>query len=88
MPVQTGFGKSGVPDHLFCVPIEITPEMVGETYGMFVAVEAKRSKKTPTQNQYRELSLILKTGGLGLYVAGLEALPHLEATLKERFCQK
>lgn len=41
MPVQNGFGTHGVPDHIYCVPIVITQEMVGETVGMFIGIEAK-----------------------------------------------
>ena len=85
MPVQTGFGKTGVPDHLFCVPVVITQEMVGQTYGMFVGEEAKRFKEKPTPGQYRNLAEITCAGGFAGYTAGLEALPRLEERLKRRF---
>lgn len=88
MPVQTGFGKTGVPDHLFCVPVTVTLDMVGKTYGMFVGVEAKRTGKKPTPNQKRELLAILAAKGFATATAGLEEVPELEIKLKERFCQK
>ena len=36
------FTGSGIPDLVGCVPITITPEMVGLTVGIFVALEVKR----------------------------------------------
>ena len=44
MVVPGGFGTGGIPDHLACAPVVITPEMVGKTYGMFVSIEAKKPK--------------------------------------------
>ena len=41
-PIQTGMGVHGIPDRIACVPVTITPEMVGSTVGLFAAVEAKR----------------------------------------------
>ena len=41
-PIQTGMGVHGIPDRVGCVPVRITPEMVGSVVGLFVAVEAKR----------------------------------------------
>jgi len=85
MPVQTGFGKTGVPDHLKCVPVTITPEMVGKTYGMFLGIEAKRSKKKPNPNQYRELMGITAAGGFAQYTAGLEGVEGLYLQLLNKF---
>lgn len=41
-PVQNGLGVHGIPDRIGCVPILVTPEMVGKMVGMFVSVEAKK----------------------------------------------
>ena len=41
-PIQTGMGVHGIPDRIGCVPVTITPDMVGKTLGLFVAVECKR----------------------------------------------
>jgi ribosomal protein S19 len=43
MPVQTGMGVGGIHDFIACVPVVITPEMVGKRLGLFVSVEAKES---------------------------------------------
>lgn len=51
MPVQTAYGKHGVPDFICCVPTEITQEMVGTTIGRFVGVETKRPGETATDRQ-------------------------------------
>jgi len=51
MPVQTGYGAGGIPDHVYCLPVLITQDMVGETVGLFVGIEAKtvRGKMSPLQ---------------------------------------
>lgn len=41
MPTQGMMGAHGIPDHIHCVPITITKEMVGRQIGLFVAIEAK-----------------------------------------------
>lgn len=45
MPVQTGLGVGGIHDFIACVPITVTPEMVGKRIGLFVSVEAKEPGK-------------------------------------------
>lgn len=42
MPVQTGYGTNGLADFICCVPVAITPEMVGQTIGVFLHAESKR----------------------------------------------
>jgi hypothetical protein len=68
MPVQTGYGKTGVPDVLACVPYTIRPEDVGKTIGVFVGVETKAPGKrhTVTPLQQRELHAIANAGGIAL----------------------
>lgn len=88
MPVQTGMGKSGVPDHLFCLPVTITPEMVGKTYGMFAGVEAKRLGKKPTPKQYEQLALIIGADGFGHFCAGRPAVLTLIEQMRSFFCLK
>ena len=85
MPVQFGMGKNGVPDVLAIVPVEITLDMVGITYGMAVTVEAKRSKKKPTKLQYGQLAEIVRADGFAHYTAGVEEVATLERNLKTWF---
>lgn len=86
MPVQSGRGKSGIPDHLGIVPVLITPQMVGKIYGMGIGIEAKRFGKEPTTLQYGELASIVKASGFAVYCAGLEGLVPLREKLRKRFC--
>lgn len=66
MPVQNGMGRSGIPDFIGCVPTVITQEMVGQTVGVFFAIETKAPGKlgNTTSNQDRELSNIHAAGGI------------------------
>jgi ribosomal protein S19 len=62
-PVQAGMGAHTV-DCLACVPVRITKEMVGTTLGVFVAIEAKRTKiDKPTGAQGEVLRQVRKAGG-------------------------
>jgi hypothetical protein len=86
-PIQTGMGEHGIPDRIGCVPVKITPEMVGMTVGVFVAVEAKkpgrrgeaRGGMTPAQrNQVVEIN---EAHGIGALVDGFQDLFTLGDTL-------
>lgn len=57
-PYMKGFGKTGVPDIIACVPVKITPDMVGQTVGMFAGIEVKREGGKPTANQIRCINAI------------------------------
>ena len=70
MPVQSGRGIQGVPDHLACVPIKITEDMVGETIGAFVGIEDKQLGKVPTAIQEWTMGQIKKAGGLTFVIDG------------------
>ncbi len=50
-PVQNGLGVHGIPDRIGCVPVIVTPEMVGKRVGLFVAVEAKRPGRLNEQDR-------------------------------------
>lgn len=51
MPRQSGYGSNGIPDHIYCVPVKITRQMIGQTVGLFVSIEAKTAigEQTPLQ---------------------------------------
>lgn len=63
MPPGGAFGKRGVPDHLFCVPVTITPDMVGKSFGMLLAVEAKRPSGKASPAQLLQIEAIKAAGG-------------------------
>ena len=87
MVVPTGFGQGGVPDHLTCAPVVITQEMVGQTFGMFIGIEAKRSGiKKASPLQYTQIAKIVKAGGFAAICSGAEGVPELSAKLRKRFC--
>jgi hypothetical protein len=66
-PLMAGFGKSGVPDIVACVPMTITAEMVGMRIGIFVGVEVKREGKEPTKLQLARIGEIKDSGGVGTW---------------------
>ena len=65
MPVPSGRGVGGVPDFIACVPQKITSEMVGQTIGVFVAIETKAPGKlhTLTPLQKRQIEAIRTAHG-------------------------
>ena len=73
-PIQTGMGVHGIPDRVGCVPVRITPEMVGSVVGLFVAVEAKRPGRRGEKNagatgqQVDQLRGIIDAGGIAVLV--------------------
>lgn len=77
MPVQNGFGKVGIPDFVACVPVVVTPDMVGQTIGAFVAIETKApgKEKTLTVNQQRNIDAINAAMGIAIVVSQQEHLP-------------
>lgn len=71
MPVSNGMGKHGIPDHICCVPVIVTPDMIGQTVGMFVAIEAKATTEDKlSKNQERTIEEIIDAGGIVEVVYG------------------
>lgn len=60
MPVQTGFGVSGIPDILCCIN------------GRLVGIETKAKGKKPTAFQQRQIDAINAAGGLAFWTDDLE----------------
>jgi hypothetical protein len=65
-PVSMGMGKSGIPDILICIPMQIKKEDVGKTFGLFVGIEAKMFGKKPTKLQQMQLEDVAAAGGVAL----------------------
>ena len=86
-PVQTGLGAHGIPDRIGCVPIVVTPAMVGKRLGLFVAVEAKRPGREKelhgglTKHQLYNLDAIFHAGGIGEMCDSEEDIVELDITL-------
>lgn len=72
MPVPTGYGKKGVPDHVACVPMKITQDMVGDTIGVFVGIEAKQLGKEMSAAQVIQADGIQDASGVFFCVQGTE----------------
>lgn len=68
MPVQNGMGVVGIPDIICCQPVKITADMVGETVGLFLAIETKAPGKkwNTSPNQKRNLSAIAEHHGIAV----------------------
>ena len=68
MTVPCGYGMVGVPDILACVPVLITPNMVGMTVGVFMGVETKAPGKikNTTPNQKRMLTDLANCRGVSV----------------------
>lgn len=88
MVVPGGFGKGGIPDHLICSPVTVTQEMVGEVYGMYIAIEAKTEKGSLRGLQRIRIGEIIAAGGAAYVVAGVARVSTLVETLRARFWLK
>jgi hypothetical protein len=51
MPVQSGYGRGGVPDFVCCI------------HGLFITIEAKAPGGAATGRQLNEMRLIRRSGG-------------------------
>lgn len=78
-PYMAGFGKSGVPDIVACLPMTITKEMVGMRLGVFVGVEVKRDGKLPTPLQERTIAEIQDSAGFCTWGTAERVIPILKA---------
>lgn len=82
-PVQNGMGVAGIHDRIGCLPVVVTPEMVGKTIGLFVSVEAKKPGRRGEKNrgmsskQKEHLDAINKAGGIAICCDGQEDLTIL-----------
>jgi hypothetical protein len=68
-PVQTGFGKHGIPDVLVCVT------------GYLIAIECKVDGKQPTTRQWHEISSVAASYGVAI-VIDQHNISDVEATFE------
>lgn len=82
-PIQNGLGVHGIHDRVGCIPVTVTPAMVGKTVGLFVSVEAKKPgrrgepRRGMSVHQEDHLVDIRKAGGLSTCCDGKEDLDAL-----------
>lgn len=83
-PVSNGFGVHGIPDRVGCVPIVVTPEMVGRRIGVFVAIECKGSDRAREKDrgvspqQLMRIKEIHAAGGIAAAIYGPEGLADFD----------
>lgn len=69
MPVQNGMGSPSLDFHV-CMPILITPDMVGSRVGLYVGIETKALGKTMTPRQIATTKAIIEAGGQVFLIDG------------------
>ena len=72
-PYMAGFGKSGVPDFVFCY------------HGRFGAIEVKREGKGPTVIQDNRMGDIQDQGGFAAWGTADKVIPEIKAWIASDF---
>lgn len=87
MPVQNGMGQPALDFHV-CLPILITPDMVGKRVGLYVGIETKRKGKSFTPRQQVTANAIVEAGGKVFLIDGdtQELEEWVSLALKNDFC--
>jgi hypothetical protein len=62
--IRYGVGNPGGSDLIGIVPTVVTPHMVGNTVGIFAAIEVKTPTGKPSKEQLNFIEVILKNGGI------------------------
>lgn len=70
-PLHAGLCK-GSSDIIGWRPVVITPDMVGQTVAIFVAIEAKTGRLRTTADQQRFLDAVEKAGGIAGVAKGVD----------------
>ena len=73
--------KKGSSDLIGWLPVEITPDMVGKTVAIFLAVEVKNATGKPTADQQNFIDLVNSYGGIAFIARTIE---EAESMLEER----
>ena len=78
LPVSNGMGRHGIPDFICSIPTKITEDMVGDTIGAFVGIEAKtiKGKISPLQTQC--LNDISEAYGASIVVWGSDDVDRID----------
>lgn len=93
-PIQTGMGVRGIHDRIGCLPITVTPEMVGKRIGLFVSVESKKPGRRNEKNrgmskhQFDHMVDIRAAGGFAICCDGVEDIAALEGELSNLLWEK
>jgi hypothetical protein len=69
MPVQNGMGQPALDFHV-CLPILITPDMVGKRVGLYVGIETKAPGKPMTPRQALTAASVVAAGGKVFLIDG------------------
>ena len=85
MPVPTGYGEKGIPDHVYCIPVTVTEDMVGETFGLFVGIEAKTARGKVSPAQATKALEIREAHGIIRMVWGSDDIDEALSDLEFRF---
>lgn len=75
LPAAGVMGSNGIPDFVCCVPLEITPDMVGQTVGIFAGVEAKTMRGKVSDLQRDKLNKIAEAAGVACLVWSSDEAP-------------
>ena len=86
-PVSNGMGVHGIADRVGCIPLTVTPAMVGKRIGIFVSVESKRPGRRNEQDrglkkhQKLVMDAIRAASGISICCDGYEDLAELDREL-------
>lgn len=77
--VRAGLEAEGASDLIGIKAVTITPEMVGKTFGVFLAVEVKKPswKRPTTETELRQenfINQVIKRGGIGFFINNADDL--------------
>jgi len=62
--IRFGVGGPGGSDLIGITPVTITPDMVGDTIGVFTAIEVKTKNGRPTKQQTKFIESVKRNGGI------------------------
>ena len=86
-PIQNGLGEHGIHDRVGCIPIVVTPDMIGKTIGLAVTIESKKPgrrgepRRGMSVHQQLQMEAVRVAGGLSICCDGEADLAELENAL-------